>query len=262
MATTFQLLYPPEYDRTSEILMKDYKFIHSLQIDDMIVLIKESYRGFKDLSLENFFTTDERVLAYRLSVVQDIVDNESLYQVFCDSISMIHNIHDLHRAMSSDFSVESALNSIRYLEMYEEIVDLFANGLKNLSLQSEGMQSFRKQILDISESEEYRNLKTELAEADIRFGNIKGLTIGVNLDETLRVKEAGVISVEDKPFHAGTVMEKLLRRNPKDTNSLISPLFPLGKGLHGEELKALNYSVQSALNTIYMKLYIFLHNEL
>lgn len=253
MENTFQLLYPPGYDKASEVPMKDFKFIHSLQIDDMIILIKESYRGFKDLALENFFTTDEKVLAYRLSIVQDLVENESLYRVFCDSIPMIHNIHDLHRAMSSDFTIESALNSIRYLEMYEEIVDLFANGLRGLSLQSEGMQTFRKQILEIAEGEDYCNLKTELAKAEIRFGNIKGVTVGINLDETLRVKEAGVISIEDKPFHAGTVMEKLLKKNPKDTNSLISPLYPLVKGLHGEELKALNYSVQSSLNTIFMK---------
>ena len=154
MAGTFQLLYPPEYDRSLEVPMKDFKFIHSLQIDDMIILVKESYRGFKDLALENFFSTDEKVLEYRLSIVQDMVDNEKLYQVFCAAIPMIHNIHDLHRAMNSDFTIESALNSIRYLEMYEEIVDLFAEGMQGLVLCSEGMQAFRKQILAIAESEE------------------------------------------------------------------------------------------------------------
>lgn len=253
MAGTFQLLYPPEYDRSLEVPMKDFKFIHSLQIDDMIILVKESYRGFKDLALENFFSTDEKVLEYRLSIVQDMVDNEKLYQVFCAAIPMIHNIHDLHRAMNSDFTIESALNSIRYLEMYEEIVDLFAEGMQGLVLCSEGMQAFRKQILAIAESEEYQNLKTELAKMEVRFGDIKSVTVGINLDETLRVKEAGVISIEDKPFRAGTVMEKLLKKNPKDTNSLISPLYPLTKGLHGEELKSLNYAVKSSLNTIFMK---------
>ena len=33
-----------------------------LKIDSMVVLIKESYRGFADLSLENYFSTDEQVL--------------------------------------------------------------------------------------------------------------------------------------------------------------------------------------------------------
>ena len=51
----FQLLYPPEYDRNKEVPMKDFKFIQSLKIDTMVVLIKASYRGFSDLALENFF---------------------------------------------------------------------------------------------------------------------------------------------------------------------------------------------------------------
>lgn len=54
MQTNFHLLYPPEYDRTTEQPMKDFGFIESLKIDSMAVLIKESYRGFADLSLENY----------------------------------------------------------------------------------------------------------------------------------------------------------------------------------------------------------------
>ena len=66
MQTDFHLLYPPDYDRNKAVPMKDYKFIHALKIDAMVILIKESYRGVADLSLENFFSTDERVLEYRL----------------------------------------------------------------------------------------------------------------------------------------------------------------------------------------------------
>ena len=68
MQTNFHL-YPPEYDRTTKQSMKDFGFIESLKIDSMVVLIKESYRGFADLSLENYFSTDEQVLDYRLGVV-------------------------------------------------------------------------------------------------------------------------------------------------------------------------------------------------
>lgn len=54
MQTNFHL-YPPEYDRTTKQPMKDFGFIESLKIDSMVVLIKESYRGFADLSLETIF---------------------------------------------------------------------------------------------------------------------------------------------------------------------------------------------------------------
>lgn len=190
MNERISLIYPPGYDRDSEVKMKDFKFIHSLQIDDMIILKKESYRGFADLKLENFFTTDPEVLCYRLAVVQDLVENDELYQIFCKAVSIIFNISDMRCAMRSEFTMDSALSSIRTLEMYQEIVDLFANGLKNAQICSEGMKQFRKQILTIAESEEYQHLSVELPKMELNLGYLKSITIGINLDENLRPKEA------------------------------------------------------------------------
>lgn len=253
MSLPNHLLFPPNYDRSKEILMKDFNFIKSLQIEDMVVLIKESHRGFMDLKLENYFTTNEEVLSYRLEIVSDLVNNPSLYEVFQKSIILIQNIHDMRRAMNSDFSVEAALSSVRYIETYQEIIDLFAVGFQNIHPTSKGLSAFRSEILDIYHGEEYCNLCQELSKMEVHFGNLKSVTIGINLDENMQVKEAGVITVNEKPFHSGTLIEKLLKKNPLDAHALISPLYPLTKVFHGEELKALNYSVQSSLNSIFTK---------
>ena len=83
MQSDFHLLYPAGYDKEKEVQMKDFDFIHSLKIDEMVVLIRESHRGLRDLFLENFYTTDTAVLEYRLSVVEDLVENPKLYEIFC-----------------------------------------------------------------------------------------------------------------------------------------------------------------------------------
>lgn len=248
-----RLIYPPDYERKNEVPLKDFQFIRALSIDDMIVIIKESHRGLNDLSLENYFTTDTDVLSYRLSIVQDLVDNPALYQTFCKSIPVIQNIHEMKRAMNSDFTIESALSSVRYLEMYQEIIDLFTGGFHNISLKSEGLISFRDSIQEIAESDDYKNLRVELAKMEVHFGNLKGVTLGVNLDENLRVKEAGVLSIVEQPFRQGNIVDKLLKKARKDTQTLLTPLYPLTKGLHGEELKAFNYAVQDSIHTIFQK---------
>ncbi len=253
MSLPNHLLFPPNYDRSKEIIMKDFSFIKSLQIKDMVVLIKESHRGFADLKLEDYFTTNEEVLSYRLEIVSDLVNNPSLYEIFQKSIILIQNIHDMRRAMNSDFSVEAALSSVRYIETYQEIIDLFAVGFQNIHPASKGLSAFRSEILDIYHGEEYCNLRQELSKMEVHFGSLKSVTIGINLDETMQVKEAGVITVNEKPFHSGTLMEKLLKKNSLDAHALISPLYPLTKVFHGEELKALNNSVQSSLNSIFTK---------
>lgn len=253
MFNKFQLLYPPEYDRTKEVSMKDFQFIQSLKIDTMVVLIKESYRGFSDLALENFFTTDEKVLKYRLDIVEDLVENPALYKVFCDSLPLIYNIHDLRRVLSSDFTVDSALSSARFLEMYLEIVKLFADAFATCSFSSEGMNNFKAQIDAITQSGEFKSLDAELSKMEHNFGHIKSVTIGLNLDQNLRPKEAGILSINEEPFRPGNIMNRLLKRDTWDDKCMMSPLYPLTRGLHGEELKAMNYSLNYALYTIFAK---------
>ena len=253
MPSDFHLLYPPDYDRTREILMKDFNFISSLQIDSMIILIKESYRGVADLSLEKFFSTDATVLEYRLGVVADLVENPDLYAAFCRAISIIYNINDLRRAMDNDFTTDSALRSVRYLEMYQEIVNLFADALNNATLHSDGMNNFKKEIAAITESSEYQSLNSELSKMEINFGYIKSVTIGVNLDENLLPREAGLLSINTEPFRPGTLMDRLLKKDSNDGHTFMSALYPLAKGLHGEELKALNYGISNSLQTVFTK---------
>ena len=253
MPSGFHLLYPPDYDRTAEVPMKDFKFIQALQLDSMIVLIKESYRGFADLSLEKFFSTDERVLEYRLGVVEDLVGNPDLYETFCKAVSVIYNIHDLRRAMDNEFTAHSALCSVRYLEMYQEIVNLFADALNQANLHSEGMKNFRAVMESITTSSDYQNLNSELSKMEMNFGNIKSITVGINLDGNLSAQEAGLISVNDDYFRPGNIMDKLLKRNKTDGKVLMSALYPITKVLHSEEQKALNYALSAALQTIFTK---------
>lgn len=253
MQTDFHLLYPPDYDRSKAVPMKDYKFIQALKIDAMVILIKESYRGVADLSLENFFSTDERVLEYRLGVVEDLVENPSLYESFCKAVSIIYNINDMRRVLNSDFTTDSALRSVRYLEMYQEVVNLFADALEKAEIHSEGMQNFKKEIHSIVESSEYQSLNEELPKMEMNFGHIKSVTVGINLDGNLRPKEAGLISVNEEQFHPGTIMDRLLKKGKNDKWHLMSALYPLGRVLHSDEQDALDYSMNAALQTIFTK---------
>lgn len=249
------LLYPAGYseEKRSSHRMKNYDFIKELQLDSLVVLISDSYRGMASLKLQDFFTTDEEVLRYRLDVVEDLVGHKEWYEVFCRAIPAIQNISDLRRAMSSDFSIESALGSIRFLEMYIEIVEMFAQGILSARAGSEGLRALQGKIREVWESGEYRSLKEELSKEETNFGLVKSLTLGVNLDETLHVQEAGIVSINMERFHPGTVMDRLLKKAGKDSMALMTPLFPINRGLHIGDAKAIETTARSALNTIFAR---------
>ena len=253
MLENFRLVYPLGYDVEKEVKMKNFDFIKALQIDSLVVLVKESYLGFRNISLEEFYTTDTDVLEYRLAILEDMVDNEKVYDCFCKAVNMIRNIHDMTKALSSDYTVESALSSVRYLEMYQEIVEHFSNGLKDVEFKSEGLKNFKSQMMEIYNSDEYKNLCEELKKMEVRFGNIKSVCLGVNLDENLRVKEAGVISIETEHYREGNIMDKLLKRDSKESHILISQFTAVKRALSKEEVIALNNATTQGLQNIFAK---------
>ena len=249
------LLYPPSYGEEQRRLhqMKNYDFIKELQLESMIVLIKDSFRGIPNLKLEDFYTTDEEVLKYRLDVVEDLVQNKALYEMFCKAIPSIQNISDIRRAMDGDYTIEAALGSIRFLEMYIEIVDLFAETILHTEVKSEGFLVLKQKLREVVEGEEYRSLKAELDKTETDFGMVKSITLGVNLDPELHVREAGIVSINTESYHQGTVMDKLLKKVGKDSMSCITPLFSVSKGLHLGDAKAVETATRSALNIIFAK---------
>lgn len=252
---SFSLLYPDGYTNQEKDRhqMKNYDFIQALQIDDMITLPKSEYfGGTSDLS--RYFTTDTQVLKYRLDIVGDIVSDKAVYDVFMKAIPIIQNISELRKILSRDFSVESSLSSIRILEMYEEIVDLFYGGLKEAAFKSEGLKRFRQKLEEIVGGEEYQNLKSDLPKMQMNFGALKSVTVGINLDELLQAKEAGVIEINKEPFKSGDLMVKLLKKPKKKDSFLgLTPMIGLYRNLHQAEQASINQSIQIALTSVFHK---------
>ncbi len=249
------LLYPEGYGekKRASHRMKNYDFIKELQLESLIILIQGSHRGMTNLKLQDFFTTDAEVLEYRLDIVEDMVRHREWYDLFCKAIPAIQNVSDLRRSMNGDFSIESALGSIRFLELYIETVDLFAEGILSIETHSKGLLALQEKIREVAEGEEYRSLKEELGKKETNFGLVKSVTLGINLDETLCVQEAGIVSVNLEKFHQGTVMDKLLKKTGKDSMAFMTPLFSIPKGLQFGDAKAVEVTARSALNTIFAR---------
>ena len=108
----FRLLYPP-HTRTRAASLPDSSFFHTLQIDQMVSVRRESWRGLPDLRLEQFFTTDTDVLAWRLDVVADLVESEALRSLIKDALPMLRDAAEMRKVLNSSSStVESSLASV------------------------------------------------------------------------------------------------------------------------------------------------------
>ena len=250
---SFRLLYPPHTPaRGSEL--PDTSFFHTLQIDQMVSVRRESWRGLPDLRLEQFYTTDPEVLAWRLDVVADLVDSEPLRSLIRDALPMLRDAAEMRKVLNDpSSSVESSLASVRYLELYLELVELFHSRLEQAELHSAGFTALREEIESRRNSEDYKALSRQLERTEYQVGHVRSIALGVNLDGTLRVTEVGLLALNTDRYRQGSVLDKLMGKDKTDPMVCISGFANLAKTAREEEKHALDQAVCRALDNAFAK---------
>ncbi len=251
----FRLLYPAGHQPESRPVFGDFTFIHTLQIDQMIGIRRESYRGIADLQLERFFSCDPAVLAYRAEIIEEVAQSKTLRSLVADALPMIRDAYEMRKVLDhGDGSLESGLSSTRYIEQYIELVELFRTRLAQVEPSSEGIRRLKQAITARCESADYQALQSHLQELDTRIGQIKSLTLGVNLDGNLHVTEAGLVSINTERFRQSSLIDRLLGRGGRDPMVCMSGFANVVKAGRDDEKQALDGAVHRALDTVFAKL--------
>lgn len=250
----FRLLYPDGIEPSARNAFPDHEFIRTLQIDQMVSIGRESYRGIPDLQLERFFSCDPVVLRYRAEIIEEIAASEPLQQLIADALPMIRDVYEMRKVLNhGDGSLESGLSSTRYIEQYIELVELFRQRLEPLAPQSAGLRRLKDEILARSESEDFKALRRHLEDLDTRIGRIKSITLGLNLDGNLHVTDAGLVSINTAPFRQSSLMDRLLGRGGKDPMVCMSGFASIAKSSRDDERQALDSAVHRALDVVFAK---------
>ena len=250
----FRLLYPDGIEPSGRNAFPDHEFIHTLQIDQMVSIGREGYRGIPDLQLERFFSCDPVVLRYRAEIIEEIAASEPLQQLIADALPMIRDVYEMRKVLNhGDGNLESGLSSTRYIEQYIELVELFRQRLEPLAPQSAGLRRLKDEILARSESEDFKALRRHLEDLDTRIGRIKSITLGLNLDGNLHVTDAGLVSINTAPFRQSSLMDRLLGRSGRDPMVCMSGFASIAKSSRDDERQALDSAVHRALDVVFAK---------
>lgn len=209
----------------------------------------------RNSSLSGFFTTDPEVIAYRQRMFGDLTRLPELAEALCDILPLLFDITELRRLESDyDPSGESYLYSVTEVELYVSCVNRLYEGLSSLGdrLESDAFRAFYEAIRTLADSEYYKKLNEDLEALSSRIREVKSITIGVNLTDTMRPTEAGVISVNSAPFKSGRMLDKILRFSFKnDAMTTIAPLMPFDKGQNENRRDALITAFHGALDDVF-----------
>lgn len=209
----------------------------------------------KNAPLADFFTTNPAVITYRNQTFTDMLSNPVLAETLQKLVPVLQDIGELRRLTVEDGDDSSAyLSAMTEIELYITCVDILHEGMAAVkdNLRGTAFKRLCDCVLELAESDYYKELNEKLSDLTKRVREIRSVTVGVNLDAQLRPVQAGVLSVNAKPFKSGETLDKILRLNFKeDEYTCIAKLVPFGKKQTENQKTALSLAFNSAINEVY-----------
>jgi len=243
------LLYPSEESKSLGCSKNGLSEYTSEQLE-LYRLIEVVNCNFGD-----FFTNDRDTILYRQEMFRDMTSCPELSVMFRRLIPLISDITELRRLGSDPaFSAEAYLYSITEVELYTSVITLLRDTLIPLkdTLKSRAFTSLIEVAETLTESEYYKNINKQLEELTSRVREVKSVTIGVNLDSSLKAESAGVLAVNNDKFKSGQLLDKILRLDFKSSEmTCIAPLTPFRKDQSENQQLALTYALSAALSDVF-----------
>ena len=249
----FSLLYPDGKTRNDHLAGVNVPDIDMYTLQELGML---EFFNPKSTPAAEHFTTDPAVITYRNQTFSDLLNNPSLLDTLHRLVPVLQDITELRRleSDSGDDDTASYLSSMTEIELYITCVDILHKGMAEVknNLRGTAFKRLCDCVMDLAESDYYRELNQKLSELTKRVREIKSVTIGVNLDAQLRPAQAGVLSINAQPFKSGEVLDKILRLNFKDDEyTCIASLVPFGKKQTDNQKTALSLAFNSAIGEVY-----------
>ena len=248
----FSLLYPDGQTQNEHLAGVNVPDIDMYTLQELGML---EFFNPKSAPAAEYFTTDPAVITYRNQTFADMLNNPTLVDTLHRLVPVLQDITELRRLENDiDDDTASYLSSMTEIELYITCVDILHKGMTAVKDNLRGV-AFKRLcdcVIELAESDYYRELNQKLSELTRRVREIKSVTIGVNLDAQLRPAQAGVLSINAQPFKSGEVLEKILRLNFKeDEYTCIASLVPFGKKQTDNQKTALSLAFNSAINDVY-----------
>ncbi len=248
----FSLLYPDGKTQQEHLAGVNVPDIDMYTLQELGML---EFFNPKSSPAAEHFTTDPAVITYRNQTFADLLNNPTLLDTLHRLVPVLQDITELRRLESdSDDDTASYLSSMTEIELYITCVDILHKGMSEVkgNLRGTAFKRLCDCVIELAESDYYRELNQKLQELTRRVREIKSVTIGVNLDAQLRPAQAGVLSINAQPFKSGEVLEKILRLNFKDDEyTCIASLVPFGKKQTDNQKTALSLAFNSAIGEVY-----------
>lgn len=218
----FSLFFPKGKERVSAKLSDES--INDLSLDFIAdALTDVKYEREQLRTLMTNITGDAETIRYRCDIFDDFLRLPQLRESMEQLVVKLKDLMDLERFQKDKEGPDlwSLINRLREISTYVVCINNIKATLETLDIRSEGMKELLKIVTDISRESGFDDLKADIDETLEKAARLKSITIGVNLDDLLRPKTAGIVSLNDTPFTQLGLMRRFMdfTKNKGELNS-------------------------------------------
>ena len=211
MLEKLSLLCPKDKEVEYKTLSKEA--INDLSVDflcDALTVDEYEKNSIKQLLIN--VTDDEEVIRYRCDVFEDFLRFPKLRD---DMTALLLKLKDLREIERFQKDTESSpiwqlVNRLREIDGYVDCITSIKETLESLDIQSEGMLTLKRNVQQIYADSGFPQLKEDINETLAKARRLKSITIGVNLDNMLKPKTVGVVSLNDTEFTDSGLLRKFV----------------------------------------------------
>lgn len=159
-----------------------------------------------------------QVVNYRCAVFEDFLRFPKLREDMTAVLAKLKDLRDIERFQkdSEASSLWQLVNRLREIDEYVDCITAIKTTLETIDIKSEGLIALRNQTAQIFESSSFPMLKKDIEEALTDIKKVKSITLGVNLDDMLRPKTVGVVSLNNKHFTDSGLLKRVLKITGKE----------------------------------------------
>ena len=216
----FSLLYPSGVSSNEHVATEATLFlelspaaVHDLGLDEIIAALTPHREHQKEIrALFSRLPRDPEVIRYRQAVLDDLLANPALAERFASILTVIDSLFQYSYRAKREMSW---LHEVvwRAGEL-QNIIDCFEGmgqilGSVEGSIHSAGLRDLQEEIHKAQNDPKYQSLVKELPELLSNLQSCASITIGVNLDTSLRPIQATLLSVNEKPFTDQSLLNRL-----------------------------------------------------
>ena len=212
----FSLLFPDKNKSTGKKLSEEA--CNDLSLD----YICEELTGepFEQNIIKNIMITmekDPEVIRYRRDVFDDLLHFPKLRERIKELLEELAYLKELEKSVKDATAapIWQLLNRLQELDIYVNCISGIHTSLTEHPIQSEGLHKLKDFVGSIFTDSGFEYLHDDIKELVSEVGQVKSISLGVNLDNRMMPVEVGIVSINDKPFSKPGVLSRFLDYSSK-----------------------------------------------